>query len=110
MGVVGRVGLWEVGAAQALFADAPEAAPAGPPTCPFHPTFLSRSDLAVMEIAEQSILIFVGSMHQIEICKGDNVDAESETHLPCQALPPRCGRPRCGMFSTQPQRGGRPNV
>ena len=60
-GAVGRVGLWEGGAAQALFADAPEAFPAGPPTCPYHPTFPSRSapssDLAVMEIAEQSILI-----------------------------------------------------
>ena len=75
-GVLGRVGLWEGGAARALFADAPEAVPAGPPTCRFHPTFLSRSapssDLAVMEIAEQSMLFFVD---QFEICKGDNVDA-----------------------------------
>ena len=37
-GVVGRVGSWEGGAAHALFADAPEAVLAGPPTCPFHPT------------------------------------------------------------------------
>ena len=91
-GVVGRVGLWEGGAAQALFADAPEAVPAGPPTCPFHPTFLSRSapssDLAVMEIAEQSILFFVGSVHQIEICKGDNVDAESEIHFAMSGVAP----------------------
>ena len=39
-GVVGRVGLWEGAAIQALFAEAPEAVPAGPPTCPYHPTFL----------------------------------------------------------------------
>ena len=53
-GAVGKVGLWEGDAAQALFADAPEAVPAGLPTCPYHPTFLFRSapatDLAVMEV------------------------------------------------------------
>ena len=91
-GVVGRVGLWEGGAAQALFADAPEAVPAGPPTCPFHPTFLSRSapssDLAVMEIAEQSMLFFVGSVHQIEIGKGDNDDVESEIHFAMSGVAP----------------------
>ena len=91
-GVVGRVGLWEGGAARALFADAPEAVPAGPPTCPFHPTFLSRSvpssDLAVMEIAEHTILFFVGSLHQIEICKGENVDAESEIHFAMSSVAP----------------------
>ena len=86
-GAVGSVGLWEGGAAQALFADAPEAVPAGPPSRPFHPTFLSRSapssNLAVIEVAEQCMLFFVGSVHQIqiEICKGDNVDAESEIHF-----------------------------
>ena len=56
-GAVGRVGLWEGGVAEALFADAPEAVPASPPTCPFHPTFLSRSapasDLAVIEVRGQ---------------------------------------------------------
>ena len=91
-GAVGRVGLWEGGATQALLADAPEAAPAGPPTCPFQPTFLCRSapspDLAVMEVAEQGMLFFVGSVHQIEICKGDNVDAESEIHFAMSGVAP----------------------
>ena len=91
-GVVGRVELWEGGAAQALFADVPKAVPAGPPTCPFHPTFLSRSapssDLATMEIAEQSMLFFVGILHQMEICKGDNVDAESEIHFAMSGVAP----------------------
>ena len=91
-GAVGRVGLWEGGAAQDLFADAPEAVPAGPRTCPFHPTFLSRSapnsDLAVMEVAEHSILFFVESVHHIEICKGDNVDAESEIHFAMSGVAP----------------------
>ena len=71
-------GLWEGGAAQALFADALEADPAGPPACPFQPTFLSRSatnsHLAVMKIAEQSILFFLGNVHHIEMCKGDKAD------------------------------------
>ena len=91
-GVVGSVGLWEGGAAQALFADAPEAVPAGPPTCPFHPTFPSssapNSDLTVMEVAEQCMLFFVGSVHQIEICNGDSVDAESEIHFAMSGVAP----------------------
>ena len=91
-GAVGRVGLWEGGAAQALFADAPEAVPAGPPTCPFHPTCLSRSapasDLAVIEVGEQCTLFFVGSVHQIEVGKGDNVDAESEIHFAMSGVAP----------------------
>ena len=51
-GVVGRVGLWEGGATQALFADTAKAVLAGPPSCPFQPTSLSlsalSSDLAVI--------------------------------------------------------------
>ena len=114
-GVVGRVGLWEWGAAQALFADAPESVPAGPPTCPFHPTFLSRSapssDLAVIEVAEQCMLFFVGSVRQMEICKGDiaTLMRSRRSTSPCRVLLPRCGRPRCGILSSQPQRGGRPD-
>ena len=75
-----------------LFANAPEAVPAGPPTCPFHPTFLSRlaasSDLAVMEIPEESILFFVGNVHQIEICKGEDVDAQSQIYFAISGVAP----------------------
>ena len=91
-GAVGRVGLWEGDAAQALFTDPPESVPAGPPTCPFHPTFISRSapasDLAVIEVGEQCMLFFVGSVHQLEVCKGDNVDAESEIHFAMTGIAP----------------------
>ena len=91
-GAVGRVGLWEGDAAQALFADPPESVPAGPPTCPFHPTFLSRSapasDLAVIEVGEQCMLFFVGSVHPLEVCKGDNADAESEIHFAMTGIAP----------------------
>ena len=77
--------LWEGDAAQALFADPPESVPAGPTTCRFHPTFLSWSapafDLAVIEVCEQCMLFFVRSVHQLEVCKGNNVDAESEIHF-----------------------------
>ena len=86
------MGLWEEGAAQALFADAPEAVPAGPPTCPYHPTFLSLSapatDLAVIEIAEHSVLLFVGTVHKFEICKGYNVDAELVIHFAISGVAP----------------------
>ena len=91
-GAVGRVGLWEGDAAQALFADPPESVPAGPPTCPFHPTFLSRSapasDLAVIEVGEQCMLFFVGRVHQLEVCKGDKADAESEIHFAMTGVAP----------------------
>ena len=91
-GAVGRVVFWEGDAAQALFADPPESLPAGPPTCPFHPTFLSRSapasDLAVIKVGEQCMLFFVGSVHQIEVCKGDNAHAESEIHFAMTGIAP----------------------
>ena len=109
-GAVGRVTLWEGGAAQALFTDATEAVPAVPPTCPYHPTFLSRSapvaDLAVMEIAEHSVLFFVGDQHKIEMCKGKTSMRSWRSPSPSWALPPRCGRPRCGTSSALPGRGG----
>ena len=93
---VGRLGLWEGEAAQALFADLPQTLPAGPPTCPFHPTFISRSapasDLAVIEVGPQCMLFFVGSVHQLEVCKGGDVDAESEIHFALSGIAPP-GRP-----------------
>ena len=86
------MGLWEGDAAQALFADAPEVVSAGPPTCPYHPTFLSRSApatyLAVMEVAEHTMLFFFGLVHQIEITKGNNVDAEQEIHFAISGVAP----------------------
>ena len=73
-GAVGRVGLWEGGVAQALFADASEAVPANPTPNPYHPTFLSRcapaTDLAVMEVAEHSVLFFVGLVHPLALLNG----------------------------------------
>ena len=70
----------------------PQSVPAGPPTCPFHPTFLSpsapASDLAVIEVGEQCMLFLVGSVHQLEVCKGDNVDAESEIHFAMTGIAP----------------------
>ena len=91
-GAVGRVGLWEGEAAQALFADPSQTVTAGPPTCIFHPTFISRlapaSDLAVIEVGEQCMLFFVGSVHQLEVYKGDNVDAESKIHFALSGIAP----------------------
>ena len=91
-GAVGRVGLWEGDAAHALFANPPESVPAVPPTCPFHPTFLSRlalaSDLAVIEVGEQCMLFFVGSVHQLWVSKGGNAEAESEIHFAMTGIAP----------------------
>ena len=91
-GAVGRVGLWEGDVPHALFADAPESVPAGPPTCHFHPSFLSRSapvsDLAVIKVGEQCMLFFVGSVHQVEVCKGDNAYAESEIQFAMTGIAP----------------------
>ena len=38
------------------------------------------------------MLFFVGSVHQLEVCKGDNVDAESEIHFAMSGIAPP-GRP-----------------
>ena len=91
-GAVGRVGLWEGAAAQAHFANPPKSVPACPPTCPFHPTFLSwwapASDLAVIQVGKQCMLFFVGSVHELEVCKGDNADAELEIHFAMTGIAP----------------------
>ena len=39
-GAICTVGLWERDAGQSMFADAPWVTLSGPPTCPYHPTFL----------------------------------------------------------------------
>ena len=99
-GAVGRVGLWEGHVAKALFADEPKIVPSGPPTCPNHPTFLSRSgpgiDLTIMEVPEHSVVFFVGLVHQFKITSGDNVDAEQEIHFAIAGVahpPPPPGPP-----------------
>ena len=74
----------------------PELVPAGPPTCPFYPTFLSwsaaASDLAVIEVGEQRTLFFVGSVHRLEVGKGDDAVAELEIHFAMTGIAPP-GRP-----------------
>ena len=70
----------------------PRGSPGLPPTYPYHPTFLSRSapasDLAVIEVGEQCMLFFVGSVHQVKVCKEDNVDAEPEIHFAMSGVAP----------------------
>ena len=102
-GAVGRVGSWEGEAAQALFADPPQTLPASPPTCPFHPTFISRSapasDLAVIEVGPQCMLFFLGSVHQLEVVKGGRCRRGVGDPLRLvRHCPPRVGRPRCGTW------------
>ena len=89
---LGKVGLWGGDAAEALFADAPEVVPSDPPTYPYHPTFLSWSApadvLAVMEVAEHSVLFFAGLVHQVEVTKDGNIDAEQEIHFAISGVAP----------------------
>ena len=42
----------------------------------------------VIEVGEQCMLFFVGSVHQLDVCKGDNVDAESEIHFAMTGIAP----------------------
>ena len=95
-GAVREGGVVRGGCCPSPFRRPPEALSAGPPTCTFHHTFLSRSapasDLAVIEVREQCMLFFVGSVHQVEVCKGDNVDTESEIHFAMSGVAPP-GRP-----------------
>ena len=60
-GAIGRVGLWEGDAAQALFADAPEVPSSGPPMCPYHPTFLSRSPPAAVLAVPPNVRVARGA-------------------------------------------------
>ena len=115
-GAIGRVGLWEGDAAEALFADAPEAPSSGPPTRPYHPTFLSRSApadvLAVLEVAEHSVLFFAGLVHQLEVTKDGQVDESEAIHFAISGVapaPPPSGPPRCGTQGTPPRRGAAPS-
>ena len=101
----GRLGGWGCGRGRLPRPSSPTppgTLPAGPPTCPFHPTFISRSapasDLAVIEVGCQCMLFFVGSVHQLEVAKGGDVDAESEIHFALSGIAPRVGRPRCGTW------------
>ena len=92
----------------------PESVPAGPPTCPFHPNFLSRSapvsDLAVIEVGEHCMLFFVGSVHQIEVCKGDNAHAESEIHFAMTGIAPRERLTTLWHLANTGHHGGRPSA
>ena len=84
-GVVVRVGLWEGGAAQALFAVAPEAVPAGPPHLPLAPHLPLplrpelRSRRHGDRRAEHPLLRGDYAPHRD--LQGDNVHAESEIHF-----------------------------
>ena len=86
------MGLWEEDAPQALFADAAKVPSSGPPTCPYHPTFLSLSApadaLAVLEVAEHSVLFFAGMVHQLEVTKDGTVDEGEEINFAVSGVAP----------------------
>ena len=93
-GAIGRVGLGEGDAAQALFADAPKVPSLGPRTCPYHPTFPSRSApadiLAVLKVAEHSVLFFASLVHQLEVTKDGTANEEEAINFAISGVaPPR---------------------
>ena len=100
------------------FRGRPQGDLSAPPTCPYHPTFLSRSApadvLAVMEVAEHSVPFFAGIVHELEVTKEGYVDAEEEIHFaisgfaPPPPPPAPSGPPHCGTWGTPPQRGTAP--
>ena len=107
-GAVGRVGFWEtLPKPSSRTPPTRSQPPPPPPTCPYHPTFLSptapATHLAVMEVAEHSVLFFVGDAQQIEITKEDNVNAESEIRFAISGVAPP-GRPTMlwHMLNTAP--------
>ena len=91
--------------------------PPPPPTCPYHPTFLSRTapadSPAVMEVAKHSVDFFAGLVHQVEVAKDGSVDEGDEIHFAISGAPPppaSSGPPRCGTWGTPPQRGTAPSA
>ena len=49
------------------------------------------TSLAVIEVGEQCMLFFVGSVHQIKVCKGTTAMRSRGSTSPCRALLPRGG-------------------
>ena len=74
----------------------PPDAPGRPRHLPLPPHLHFRSapasDLAVIEVGPECMLFFVGSVHQLEVAKGGDVDAESEIHFALSGIAPP-GRP-----------------
>ena len=102
-GAVGRVGLWEGEAAQALFADppprrslqAPPPAPSTPPSSPGQPrpptSPSSRS-------APSACCSSWAACTSWRSPRGAMSTRSRTSTSPCPALPPRVGRPRCGTW------------
>ena len=113
-GAVGRVGLWDGGAAQALCADPPEAVPACPPPTPTTPPsspgrprpLTSPSSRSASSVCSSSLGACTRSRSARRITSMQSRRSTSQ----CRALLPRCGRPRCGMWRIRPQQGGRPDA
>ena len=78
---------------KALFADAPGVPSVPPPpTCPYHPTFLSRSapadTLAVLEVGEHSSVFFFCMVHQLEVLMDGTVDEATAINFAISTVAP----------------------
>ena len=66
--------------------------PPPPPTCPYHPTFLSWSAAAnaaaVLEVGEHSVLFFIGVVHPLEVTKEASVDEAAYINFAISGVAP----------------------
>ena len=89
----------------------PPRAPTTPPT--FLSCFAPADVLAMLEVAEHSVLFFAGLVHQLEVTKDGTVDEGEAINFAISGIappPPRPAQPRCGTWGTTPQRGKAPSA
>ena len=81
-------------AAQASFVDVPQGASSDRPTCPYHPSFISRSAPAdtptALKVGEHPMVFFLGMFHQLEVVKDGTEDKAGIFNfaIPSVAPPP----------------------
>ena len=104
------------GCCPGLVCGRPQGALDGPPMCPYRPTFLScfapANALAVLEVAEHSVLFFAGMVHHLEVNKDGTVHKGEAINFAISAPPPPppSGPTRCGTWGTPPQPGEAPSA
>ena len=88
----------------------PRRGPGLPPNLPLPlhlpPRSAPATDLAVMEVTVTWCSCLWGTRPRLRSSRGTRWMWSRRSTSPSPALPPRCGRPRCGTWATLPQRCG----